>query len=42
MVTEVGCTLAGFEPEDIAPFFARAREESNIWLPISFLVAMEE
>ena len=41
MVTEVGCTLAGFEPEDIAPFFARAREESNIWLPISFLVAME-
>lgn len=42
MVTEVGCTLAGFEPEDIAPLFAPAREESNIWLPISFLVAMEE
>ena len=42
MVTEVGCSLAGFEPEDIAPFFAPAREESNIWLPISFLDAMEE
>ena len=42
MVTEVGCSLAGFEPEDIAPLFAPAREESNIWLPISFLVAMEE
>ena len=42
MVTEVGCTLAGFEPEDIAPLFSPAREESNIWLPISFLVAMEE
>lgn len=42
MVTEVGCTLAGFEPEDIAPLFAPAREESNIWLPISFLDAMEE
>ena len=42
MVTEVGCTLAGFEPEDIAPLFAPARQESNIWLPISFLDAMEK
>lgn len=36
LVTPIGCGIAGFTPDDIAPLFFRAREVSNICLPLSF------
>ena len=36
LVTPIGCGIAGFEPEDIAPLFAAARNVDNIALPESF------
>ena len=36
LVTEIGCGLAGYNPEQIAPMFARCLEMSNIYLPLSF------
>lgn len=36
LVTPIGCGIAGFEPEDIAPLFKEACNISNIWLPESF------
>lgn len=36
LVTEIGCGLAGYKPEDIAPMFKSASELSNVFLPISF------
>lgn len=36
MVTKVGCGLAGFTPEQIAPFFKDCRNQKNIWLPQEF------
>ena len=36
LVTEIGCGLAGYRPEDIAPLFEREKEVSNVWLPASF------
>jgi hypothetical protein len=33
-VTPVGCGLAGYRPEDIAPFFRGSPE--NVFLPVSF------
>ena len=36
LVTPIGCGIAGFEPEDIAPLFAEARTVDNIALPESF------
>lgn len=36
LVTPIGCGIAGFEPEDIAPLFEKARNVENIWLPESF------
>ncbi len=36
MVTKIGCGLAGFSPEDIAPFFKDCRDQKNIWLPQDF------
>lgn len=35
-VTPVGCGIAGFVPEDIAPMFRPATELSNVLLPESF------
>ncbi len=35
-VTMVGCGIAGYTPEDIAPMFKDATNLSNIYLPISF------
>lgn len=37
LVTPIGCGIAGFKPEDIAPLFARAKALENVWLPQSFL-----
>lgn len=36
LVTPIGCGIAGFEPEDIAPLFRDAIEVKNICLPESF------
>lgn len=36
LVTPIGCGIAGFEPEDIAPLFKEASNVENIWLPKSF------
>ena len=36
LVTPIGCGIAGFEPEDIAPLFEEAKEIKNISLPESF------
>lgn len=36
LVTQVGCGLAGYKPEDIAPLFAAAKLLENIYLPIEF------
>lgn len=36
LVTEIGCGLAGMQPEDIAPLFSGAAGVENIWLPSRF------
>ena len=36
LVTPIGCGIAGFSPEDIAPLFKNARNIDNISLPQSF------
>lgn len=36
LVTPIGCGIAGFEPEDIAPLFEEARQVQNVSLPESF------
>lgn len=36
LVTEIGCGLAGYTPNDIAPLFANARSLTNVHLPASF------
>lgn len=35
-VTAIGCGIAGFNPEDIAPLFKKAVEVKNIYMPSSF------
>ena len=37
LVTRIGCGIAGFEPEDIAPLFKKAKDMENVWLPEDFL-----
>lgn len=41
LVTPIGCGIAGFEPEDIAPLFENACNVENIWLPKSFWEVLE-
>lgn len=41
LVTPIGCGIAGFEPEDIAPLFEEASNVENIWLPKSFWEVLE-
>lgn len=41
LVTPIGCGIAGFEPEDIAPLFEEASNVENIWLPESFWEVLE-
>lgn len=36
LVTPIGCGIAGYIPEDIAPMFISAVELKNIYFPISF------
>lgn len=41
LVTPIGCGIAGFEPEDIAPLFESAKTINNISLPESFWEVIE-
>ena len=36
LVTEIGCGIAGFRVEEIAPLFEQAMEVENIYLPERF------
>ena len=42
LVTEIGCGIAGFTPEQIAPLFAEAVGIANIWLPARFLKVLQQ
>lgn len=37
LVTPIGCGIAGYRPEDIAPMFAEALPLANVYLPQSFV-----
>jgi len=37
LVTEIGCGIAGFKPEQIAPLFEKAKTVQNIYLPKRFI-----
>ncbi|MBQ8760495.1 MAG: hypothetical protein IJZ06_03625 [Bacteroidales bacterium] len=37
LVTRIGCGIAGFRDEEIAPLFKKAIELENVYLPKSFL-----
>ena len=37
LVTKIGCGIAGFTPEEIAPLFKDAIHMHNVWLPAEFL-----
>ena len=41
LVTPIGCGIAGFEPDDIAPLFEDAKDVKNISLPRSFWDVIE-
>lgn len=37
LVTKVGCGLAGYTPNQIAPMFAECINMTNVWLPEEFI-----
>lgn len=41
-VTPVGCGIAGYTPEDIAPMFREAAKLENVYLPVSFWKVLME
>lgn len=41
LVTPIGCGIAGFEPEDIAPLFKGTLGLPNVYLPQSFVDILE-
>lgn len=41
-VTKIGCGLAGYKVEDIAPFFAPLRDDSRVFLPKEFIDIIDE
>ena len=42
LVTEIGCGIAGFTPQEIAPLFAKATPTENIHLPQRFWDLLEK
>ena len=42
LVTRIGCGIAGFTPNDIAPLFKEAVHMHNVWLPADFLRILGE
>ena len=41
LVTKIGCGLAGYTPEQIAPLFVKAKNNENIYLPQEFIDIIE-
>lgn len=41
LVTKIGCGLAGYTPDDIAPMFREASKLENVWLPKEFWGVLE-
>lgn len=41
LVTKIGCGIAGFTPEEIAPLFKDAIELENVMLPEEFVNVLE-
>ena len=41
LVTAVGCGIAGYSTEEVAPFFAAAAKLTNVYLPKSFIQVLE-
>lgn len=42
LVTEIGCGIAGFTVEEMAPLFKGAMDEENIYLPQRFIKILEK
>ncbi|MBQ9187282.1 MAG: hypothetical protein IJ144_05605 [Prevotella sp.] len=42
LVTRIGCGIAGFTPEEIAPLFISAIELNNVVLPQDFVEVIQE
>lgn len=42
LVTKIGCGLAGFTPEEIAPLFRELRHRTNVWLPQDFIDIIDD
>ena len=42
LVTHIGCGIAGFTDEEMAPLFAEASSVENIFLPESFWKVLSE
>ena len=42
LVTEIGCGIAGFSVEEIAPLFEQAIEVENIYLPELFWLVLNQ
>lgn len=42
LVTEIGCGLAGYKPEQIAPMFIEAIKLENVHLPESFWIILNK
>lgn len=42
LVTEIGCGIAGFTVEEMAPLFKGAIDEENIYLPQRFIKILEK
>lgn len=38
LVTRIGCGIAGFKDDEIAPLFKDAQAVENVWLPRSFWI----
>lgn len=41
-ITKIGCGLAGYTPEDIAPMFASVRHDKRFWLPQEFIDVIDK
>lgn len=42
LLTPVGCGIAGYTPEQVAPMFAECLEMENVWMPQSFLDVLKK
>ena len=42
LVTRIGCGIAGFTPEEIAPLFEECVHMCNVWLPYDFLQVLSK